>query len=148
MLKNKLCDDSVISYYDLNKPVTVRVDASPIGLGAILLQDDDNVVCYPSRALIPVESRYSQTEREAQAATWACEHIDLYLRGLQNFTIITNHKSLETIWKKLHSPLRIERWGLRLQPYKCTVHYSPGRENMADYTSRHPIHLDTRNIFE
>jgi hypothetical protein len=32
MLKDKLCDDTVISYYDPNKPVTVRVDASPIGL--------------------------------------------------------------------------------------------------------------------
>jgi hypothetical protein len=128
--------------------VTVRVDVSPIGLGTILLQDNDNVVCYASRALTPVESRYSQTEREALAVTWACEHFDLYLRGLLHFTIITDHKPLETIWKKLHPPLRIERWGLRLQPYKFTIHYSPGRENMADYMSRHPIHLDTRNISE
>lgn len=66
-LKDKLRSDTVISYYDPRKPVTVRVDASPVGLGAILLQDEDNVVCYASRALLPVESRYSQTEREALA---------------------------------------------------------------------------------
>ena len=138
-LKDSLCSDDVIAYYDPRRPVTVRVDASPVGLGAILLQDNDRVVCYASRALTPVESRYSQTEREALAITWACEHFDLYRRGLYHFTVITDHKPLETIWQKSRPPLRIERWGLRLQPYKFTIKYSPGKENMADYMSRHPV---------
>ncbi|XP_062571293.1 uncharacterized protein K02A2.6-like [Saccostrea cucullata] len=149
-LKDSLCGDTVISYYDPSKAVTVRVDASPVGLGAILLQEDNKVVCYASRALTPVESRYSQTEREALAVTWACEHFDLYLRGLHNFTIITDHKPLETIWKKPRPPLRIERWGLRLQPYKFTIKYSPGKDNMADYVSRHPVQpaTDARDLSE
>jgi hypothetical protein len=119
----------------------VRVDASPVDLGAILLQDNDRVVCYmyASRALTPVESRYSQTEREALTITWACEHFDLYLRGLYHFTVITDHKPLGTIWQKSRPPLRIERWGLRLQPFKFTIKYSPGKENMADYMSRHSV---------
>lgn len=100
------------------------------------------MVCYASRALSPVESRYSQTEREALAVTWACEHFDLYLRGLKHFTVITDHKPLETIWKKPCPPLRIERWGLRLQPYKFIIRYLPGKENIADYMSRHPIPMD------
>ncbi|CAC5425643.1 unnamed protein product [Mytilus coruscus] len=36
-------------------------------------------------------------------------------------------------------PMRIERWGLRLQPYKLTIKYQPGRDNPADYMSSHPI---------
>jgi hypothetical protein len=36
------------------------------------------------------------------------------------------------------SPLRIERWGLRLQPYKLTITYQPGSDNPADFMSRHP----------
>ena len=96
MLKAKLCGDTVICYYDPSKPVSVQVDASPVGLGAVLVQETD-IVCYASRALTPVESRYSQTEREALAVTWACEHFDLYLRGLPHFTVITDHKPLETI---------------------------------------------------
>lgn len=79
---------------------------------------------------------------EDLAVTWTCEHFDQYLRGLQHFTIITDHKPLETIWKKSCSPLRIERWGLRLQPYKFTIRYLPGKENIADYMSRHPIPMD------
>ncbi|KAK3085057.1 hypothetical protein FSP39_023610 [Pinctada imbricata] len=61
-LKDNLCGDTVIAYYDPEQPVTVQVDASPIGLGAILIQSE-KAVCYASRALTPVESRYSQTER-------------------------------------------------------------------------------------
>ena len=149
-LKDRLCGDTVISYYDPKKSVTVRVDGSPVGLGAILLQDDDQVVCYASRALTPVESRYSQTEREALAVTWACEHFDLYLRGLAHFTIITDHKPLLTIWQKPQPPLRIERWGLRLQPYKFTLKYLPGKDNIADYKSRHPVENESQkdNISE
>ena len=33
---------------------------------------------------------------------------------------------------------RIERWGLRLQPYKLTITYQHGSDNPADCMSRHP----------
>ncbi|KAK3105801.1 hypothetical protein FSP39_006028 [Pinctada imbricata] len=138
-LKQSLSSKNVMSYYDPEKPVEVRVDASPIGLGAILAQD--KIVAYASRSLTPVESRYSQVEREALAVVWACEHFDLYLRGLVHFKVITDHKPLEKIWKKPQPPLRIERWGLRLQPYKFDIEYSPGEDNAADYMSRHPVRI-------
>ncbi|XP_062585043.1 uncharacterized protein K02A2.6-like [Saccostrea cucullata] len=79
------------------------------------------------------KSRYSQTEREALAIVWACEHFDIYIRGANNVNIITDHKPLEKIWQKPRPPLRIERWGLRLQPYKLTIKYEPGCNNPADY---------------
>ena len=58
------------------------VDASPHGVGAILTQiqptkdgrRDAHIVAYASRALDDVESRYSQTEREALAVRWGVEH--------------------------------------------------------------------------
>ena len=52
---------------------TIYVDASPVGLGAILMQkhpDGQKVITYASKALSPVEQRYSQTEREALAVVW------------------------------------------------------------------------------
>lgn len=69
-LKTLLSSDIVISYYNPNKPIEVVVDASPVGLGAILTQED-NVVAFASRSLSGPESRYSQTEREALAIVWA-----------------------------------------------------------------------------
>lgn len=88
-LKNLLSSDTVIAYYNPNKEIKVVVDASPVGLGAILTQED-KVVAYASRSLNVPESRYSQTEREALAIVWACEHFDRYLRGASHFQVITD----------------------------------------------------------
>lgn len=68
----------------------------------------------------------------------------MYIRGAQNVNI-TDHKPLERIWQKPKTPLRIERWGLRLQPYKLTVTYQPGSENPADFMSRHPSVMSIRS---
>ena len=35
--------------------------------------------------------------------------------------------------------MRIERWGLRLLPYKYELMYQKGETNIADYLGRHPI---------
>ena len=128
--------------HDQNKDTELIVDASPVGLGAVLTQVDHenkvNVIAYASRALTPVEKRYSQTEKEALSIVWGCEHFHLYLYGSQ-FTLITDHKPLELIWSNPQSklPARIERWGLRLQPYNMLILYKPGKNNPADYMSCH-----------
>ena len=141
-LKSIMSSDTVITYYNPTRQINILVDASPVGLGAIMSQDG-KVVAYASRALTSVESRYSQTEREALAIVWACEHFDMFIRGAPNVNIITDHKPLECIWQKAKPPLRIERWGLRLQPYKLTIKYEPGHGNPADYMSRHPSRTES-----
>lgn len=137
-LKEELSSETIMTYFDPTSEVKILVDASPIGLGAIMSQKQKSIA-YASRALTDTESRYSQTEREALAIVWACEHFDIYIRGANNVNIITDHKPLETIWQKPNLPLRIERWSLRLQPYELAIKYEPGCNNPADYMSRHPI---------
>ena len=124
-LKEILSDKTTIAYFNPSEATEVIVDASPVGLGAVLTQKN-KVVAYASRALTAVESRYSQTEREALAVVWACEHLNAYLYGSPEFTVITDHKPLEKIWTKPKPTLRIERWGLRLQPYKFKIKYRSG----------------------
>ncbi|XP_020555459.2 uncharacterized protein K02A2.6-like [Oryzias latipes] len=143
-LKDGLTSDTVLSYFYPGRETELLVDASPVGLGAILCQRDEtaerHVIAYASRALRDVETRYSQTEKEALAIVWSCEHFHLYLYG-HPFTLVTDHKALEAIWNnpKSKPPARIERWGLRLQPYNFRVEYRKGVENPADYMSRHPM---------
>jgi len=97
------------------------VDASPTGLGGILAQTDQRgkrrVVAYASKALNPTQQRYAQTEREALAIIWGCEHFRMYLLGA-HFTVITDHKPLISIFNKPTSSLSaiMERWMLRKQP--------------------------------
>ena len=133
-----------MAYFDEDKQTSVVVDASPVGLSAILSQntpghDDHKVISYASRALTDPEKRYSQTEKEALAIVWSVEHFHLFLYGGQ-FNLITDHKPLEVIYGKRNAKAsaRIESWILRLQPYNFTIVYKSGAENPADYLSRHP----------
>ena len=119
LLKQSFREDTVTQYYDPKKITEIIVDASPVGLGAILVQDTKDerfVISYASRALTPVEQRYSQTEREALAVVFGCERYHLYVMG-SRFTVVTDHKPLVSIYNNPQSnpPARIKRWTLRLQ---------------------------------
>ena len=51
--------------------------------------------------------------------------------------MLKGHKPLETIYSiSSRNSARIERWVLRLQPYKFRVQYVPGKQNIADSLSR------------
>jgi hypothetical protein len=138
-IKEALTSTQVMAYFDPNKPTEVHVDASPVGLGAILTQNN-RVISYASRALTDTEQRYSQTEREMLAVVFGVEHFHLYLFG-SSFTMITDHKPLLGIIKSQKpATARIDRLRLRLMPYEMKLQYQPGRDdlNPADYLSRHP----------
>ena len=96
-------------------------------------EGQERVIAYASRASIGVERRYSQTETEVLGLVW---RFHKYLYGME-FTLLTDHKPLETIYStSSRNSARIERWVLRLQPYKFRVQYVPGKQNIVDSLSR------------
>ena len=94
-----------------------------------------------------MEKRYSQTEREALAVVWACEHFNIYISRAP-FHVITDHQPLLGIWNKPNLPLHLARWCLRLQPYALSLLYRPGKSNPADYMSRHPMNTTKQSSRE
>ncbi|MES9882663.1 MAG: RNase H-like domain-containing protein [Sedimenticola sp.] len=137
-LKKTLSSDTVIAYFDPSKETELWTDASPVGLSAIMTQEN-RIIGYASKALSPVEQRYSQVERECLGIVWGIEHFHLYLFG-HTFNLITDHCPLVAIFNtpKAKQPLRLERWRLRLATYDFKVVYRAGKNNIADYMSRHP----------
>ena len=138
-LKSDLSNIPTLGYYDVKDRTMVIADASPVGLGAVLVQINDHgprIIAYGHRTLTDCERRYCQTEKEALALVWAVEHFYVFLFG-KEFELVTDHKPLEVIFGPKSKPCaRIERWILRLQAYTFKVIYKPGKENIADSLSR------------
>ena len=74
-LKQKMAEACTLAYFDKNAPTKIITDASPVGLGAVLVQEQGGVwmpVYYASRSLTDCEQRYSQRKR--RPLVW-CGHV-------------------------------------------------------------------------
>ena len=117
-----------MGFFDTSWRTHLTVDASPVGLGAILWQSNPNddseivLISTASKSLSDVESRYSQFEKEGYAGVWGCEKFHMYLFGAR-FTLHTDNKGVEMILNnpKSNPGARMKRWVLRLSQYNFSV---------------------------
>lgn len=144
-LKQELSSTPVLQLYDPNRDLKISADASSYGLGAVMLQRNNDVwapVAYASRSLTPTEQRYAQVEKEALALTWACERFNDFILGLR-FELETDHKPLVSLLggQALDAlPPRIQRFRMRLMRYSYFVTHVAGKSlTTADTLSRAPL---------
>ena len=106
-LKEQITGAPVLAYFDRGAHTQIVADASPAGLGAVLVQEkigERRAVCYASRTLSRIERRYNQTEKEAMALFWACERFNLYVYGLPRFWLVTDHEAPKGIYSARSKP--------------------------------------------
>ena len=148
-LKTALVSQPVVAYPRNDRPFSLIVDAatggaeSKGGFGAILCQANDQqqlqVVAYASRSLKDHEKNYTPYLAEMNAAAWAIDHFDVYLRG-RKFTLYTDHKPLETL-KTIHQKT-LNRLQERMNLYDFDLKYKKGTEMPADILSRMPVDVN------
>ena len=95
-LKTALCSEQVLAYPNFDSQFIPNTDASKTAVAAILSQIQDGVECpisFASRQLNSAESRYSASEFEMLAVSWAT-HFRYYLYGIQ-FVLRTDHAALK-----------------------------------------------------
>ena len=139
-LKKCLLSPPILIYPDHSRRFKITTDASNVGLGAVLSQEDDEgvdrVIAYASRKLKPAEINYSTTEQELLAIVYAVEKYRPYVFG-RTFDLVTDHKPLTYIHTSSSKSQRLTRWKLSLSEYSFDVKYKPGKENTnADVLSR------------
>eukprot|EP00063_Salmo_salar_P026974 XP_014001809.1 PREDICTED: uncharacterized protein LOC106572279 [Salmo salar] len=141
ILKKRLCSFPVLQTPDFQKRFLVQVDASAVGIGAVLAQGEPGEelpVLYLSRKLLPRETRYSTIEKECLAIKWALDSLRYYLLG-REFDLHTDHRALTWIQTMKDRNSRVTRWYLELQPFRFCVRHKAGKENVTpDYLSRLP----------
>ena len=132
--------DPILRNPDFSRPDVLQTDASDRGVGAVLSQTDqhgeEHPIGYFSRKLLPREERYSTVEKECLAIKLGTQAFRVYLLG-RDFTIQTDHRSLEWLHRLKENNARLTRWSLALQPYTFVVeHRAWSRNGNADTLSR------------
>jgi hypothetical protein len=134
-LRQHLTTALVLVQPDNSKSFEVFCDASGIGLGCVLMQEN-RVIAYASRSLRPHEVNYPTHELELAAVVHALKIWRHYLMG-NRCHIFTDHKSLKYIFTQSELNMRQRTWLELIKDYDLEVNYHPGKANVvADALSR------------
>lgn len=138
-LKKALVSNPILKLPDFSASFILQTDASESGLGAVLLQGENELkmpVTYASRKLKGSEKAYSVIEKECLAIVWAIQKFARYLYG-KEFILESDHQPLVHLNRKALANSRLMRWALALQPFRFKIMAIRGKDNVgADYLSR------------
>ena len=99
-IKTALQSSNLLVHSNSNKPLVLACDASPVGVGAVLLHrlkdGSEKPISYASRTLSPTERKYSQLDKETLAIIFGVKHYHQYLYR-REFGILSDHKPVKHI---------------------------------------------------
>ena len=134
----------MFAYPDFSRPFVVEIDASYLGLGAVLSQDleeGSRVISYDSRSLKPTERNmynYSSMKHEFLALKWAViAKFRDYLLG-STCMVFTDNNPLSYLQTSNLGATEL-RWAAQLASFDFSLKYRFGRTNKnADSLNRRP----------
>lgn len=145
VLKKSLISAPILSHPDFSKPFYIQCDASTSGVGGVLFQVDDlgreKVLYYHSQKLNAAQKNYSITELECMAAIICVKEFRPFIE-MQDFTIITDHASLQWLMNQKELSGRLARWSLKLQGYCFKIEHRKGSENVVPDTLSRMYEVD------
>ncbi len=78
------------------------IDASAMGLGAVLMQKDsrqkNRSIAYASRVLTPAEANYSVTHQETLGVAWGLKYFKDLISGYP-ITVYTDHAAVTELFQ-------------------------------------------------
>ena len=155
LIKKYLLKSPMLSHPDFSRPFYVATDASNIGIGAVLFQDNDDAIYnfksssrkyigLYSKSLDSSQKNYSAHKKELLAIVKAINHFRYYLFG-NKFTIITDHNSLKYMLTQKDLNTTISSWSEFIFSFNFAVVHCPGKNNfLPDFLSRIPTKTSTQ----
>ena len=140
-LKAILYNSPVLIAPNFNIPFKLYVDASDIGAGGVLMQEDDSSIDHPvaffSKKFNKHQKNYSTIEKECLALILSIQHFECYLNSADHISVFSDHNPLTFLHKMKNNNQRLMRWCIALQPYDVIVKHIRGKDNLiADSLSR------------
>jgi hypothetical protein len=142
-IKEKLTQAPILRRSDYSSPFELHTNWSGVGLGAVLVQRDDQgreyVIAYASRSNNRTERNYSSYAGECLAAVWGVSHFRVYLYG-RRFVLLTDHEPLKWLMTNEKLTGMHARWAHILSEYDFEIKHRPGkRSGDADGLLRNPL---------
>uniref|UniRef100_A0A8C2B1F0 Gypsy retrotransposon integrase-like protein 1 n=1 Tax=Cyprinus carpio TaxID=7962 RepID=A0A8C2B1F0_CYPCA len=134
-LKTLFTSAPILLTPDSSRQFIVEVDASEVGVGAVLSQRSasDNKIhpcAYFSHRLSPAERNYDVGNRELLAIRLALGEWRQWLEGSSvPFIVLTDHRNLEYIRSAKRLNSRQARWALFFTRFDFVISYRPGSKN-------------------
>ena len=130
--------EAVALYYpDYDKPWILRVDASDLGVGFVLMQLVDEIlhpVLFGSKKFSEQAMRWDTFNKEGYALYFGVKECEYYLRPV-HFTLEGDHRNLA--WMETSLVPKVIRWRVYLQGFSFIFNHIAGKKNMvADWQSR------------
>ncbi|GFS01191.1 retrovirus-related Pol polyprotein from transposon 17.6 [Elysia marginata] len=129
-LKEKVAEATTLKYFDPNEPLSLQVDSSVDGMGAVLLQKGMPIE-YASRSLTKTQQKWAQIEKETLAVVFGLERFHQYTYG-RLISIENDHKPLEMILNKplSQAPKRLQNLMIRINRYNISFKFVPGKDEV------------------
>ena len=128
-----------------DEPFVVYCDASNLGLGGVLIQDN-KVVAYALRQLRIHERNLPTHDLELAAVVFALKIWRHYLYG-SRFEVFSDRKSLKYLFDQEELNMRQRRWLELLKDYDFGLNYHPGKAMLEQgcFTS-HLLSFDNNKV--
>ena len=120
---------------DFNWPFILTIDASDVGAGAVLMQEDSAGIDYPlsyfSYNFKASQRNCSTSEKETLSLLLALQHYEYYVTAAQfPLIVFTNHNPLVFLNHIKNKNQRLLQWSLTLQGYHLDIRHIRGVDNV------------------
>jgi hypothetical protein len=137
-IKDEIMNTAQLHHLNDEGKIVLYSDASQLGIGATLTQQDEHGIERPilfiSHKFSEAAQKWSTIEQECFAFYYSILKLQQYLLG-RHFFVATDHRNL--VYLEKSTVPKLVRWRLRLLEFDFTVIHVPGKDNViADSLSR------------